>query len=70
LTERRLLLFLSADRLHAQLMANGKIATQKEFCNSPEGREDFAAFLQPVKSPAYLLVDFIEEDFVRKLFLI
>ncbi|MDD5299123.1 MAG: hypothetical protein PHD65_01360 [Gallionella sp.] len=60
---RRLLLFLSASRLHAQLMAGGKIAAQQEFDSSPEGRESFAAFLQPVKCPAYLLADLIEEDF-------
>lgn len=60
---RRLLLFLSANRLHAQLMAGGKIAAQQEFDSSQEGREAFAAFLQPVKCPAYLLVDLIEEDF-------
>ncbi|OFZ66660.1 MAG: hypothetical protein A2V79_05800 [Betaproteobacteria bacterium RBG_16_56_24] len=58
-----LLLFLSADRLHAQLMAGGKIAMQRNFTDSPEGREDFASFLQTAKHPAYLLTDLIEEDF-------
>ena len=61
--KRRLLLFLSANRLHAQLMAGGKIIGQQEFDSSQEGREGFAAFLQPVKCPAYLLADLIEEDF-------
>ena len=61
--KRRLLLFLSANRLHAQLMAGGKITAQQEFHNSHEGREGFMAFLQPVKCPAYLLADLIEEDF-------
>jgi hypothetical protein len=59
----RLLLFLSANRLLAQLMAGKKIVTQQEFDGSPEGREKFAIFLKPVKCPAYLLVDLIEEDF-------
>ncbi|MFZ2301184.1 MAG: hypothetical protein WAW10_04845 [Gallionella sp.] len=58
-----LLLFLSANRLHAQLMAGGKITAQQEFDNSREGRETFSAFLQPVKCPAYLLADLTEEDF-------
>ena len=59
----RLLLFLSANRLRAQLMAGGKITAQQEFDSSQEGRKSFAAFLQPVKCPAYLLADLIEEDF-------
>jgi hypothetical protein len=59
----RLLLFLSANRMLVQLMAGKKIASQLEFNNSQEGREAFAVFLQPIKSPAYLLVDLIEEDF-------
>lgn len=61
--KRTLLLFLSSDRLHAQLMAGGKIAVQREFSATPEGKNDFAAFLQNVKFPAYMLVDLIEEDF-------
>jgi hypothetical protein len=59
----RLLLFLSAEHLHAQVMAQGKIAVQREFSNSPEGQENFAGFLQTAKFPAYMLVDLIEEDF-------
>lgn len=58
-----LLFFLSADRLHAQLMRGGKIALQRNFIDSSEGRESFAAFLQTTKCPAYLLTDLIEEDF-------
>lgn len=61
--KRSLLLFLSADRLHAQVMDGGKIAIQRDFTDSPEGRENFASFLQTVKCPAYLLTDLIEEDF-------
>ncbi|MHB0925529.1 MAG: hypothetical protein ACYC1F_03360 [Gallionellaceae bacterium] len=59
----KLLLLLSAHHLHAQQMVDGKIVTQHEFNNSQEGREDFAAFLQSVKHPVYLLADLIEEDF-------
>lgn len=59
----KLLLFLGADHLHAQIMANGKIALQRGFTASPEGQENFAAFLQEAKHPTYLLVDLIEEDF-------
>lgn len=59
----KLLLFLSTNHLHAQLMAGGKITTQRKFTDSPEGQENFAAFLQEVKHPTYLLVDLIEEDF-------
>lgn len=58
-----LLLFLSAGHLHAQFMANGKIATQRDFPSSPAGHEEFAGFLKAVACPAYLLVDLIEEDF-------
>jgi len=56
-------IFLSADNLHAQFMAGGKIATQRDFPNSPSGHEKFAGFLKAVACPAYLLVDLIEEDF-------
>ena len=61
--KQSLLLFLSANRLHAQLMERGKILSQYDFANSPEDRENFASFLQTVKCPAYLLTDLIEEDF-------
>jgi hypothetical protein len=60
---RRLLLFLSSDRLHAQFMEGGRIAAQHEFSDSPDGHDAFAALLQPVDYPACLLVDLIEEDF-------
>lgn len=60
---KRLLLFLSADHLHAQVMERGKIITQHEFSDSSEGQENFAEFLKTVKHPTYLLADFIEEDF-------
>ena len=61
--EYRLLLFLSAERLHAQLMAGRQIKAQHEFVDSPEGRSRFNDFLQTVACPAYLLADLIEEDF-------
>lgn len=58
-----LLLFLSASHLHAQFMAGGKIATQRDFANSSIGHDEFAVFLRALSCPAYLLVDLIEEDF-------
>lgn len=61
--EHCLLLFLSADHLHAQHMAGGKIVTQLDFPDSPDGRANFSAFLQTAKYPTYLLADLIEEDF-------
>ena len=67
---RRLLMFLSAGYLHAQLMTRGKIVAQHQFSNSPEGQpgdsQDFTALLQATKCPAYLLVDLVEEDFRRE----
>lgn len=59
----RLLLFLSSDRLHAQLMDGGSIAMQYEFPDSPDGHDAFSVLLQSVTCPACLLVDLIEEDF-------
>ncbi|HEU0219535.1 MAG TPA: hypothetical protein VFQ98_01855 [Gallionella sp.] len=59
----KLLLFLNAGHLHAQIMAHGKIVTQHEFSDSPDGQENFAEFLKAARYPAYLLVDVIEEDF-------
>lgn len=62
-----LLLFLSADRLHAQLMTGGKIAAQHDFSDAPDDRNRFDAFLQTAKCPAYLLTDLIEEDFRHEI---
>jgi hypothetical protein len=62
-----LLLFLSANRLHAQHMTDGKIALQHDFTDTPGGREDFASLLQTVKCPTYLLTDLIEEDFRHEI---
>ena len=47
--KQALLLFLSADRLHAQLMAGSKIVLQRDFTDTPEGRESFESFLQDGK---------------------
>jgi len=62
-----LLLFLSVDRLHAQHMADGNIAVQRDFTDSKEGRGEFASFLQSVKCTTYLLTDLIEEDFRHEI---
>jgi hypothetical protein len=62
-----LLLFLSADHLHAQLMTDGKIALQRDFTDTPLGRGNFESFLQTVKYPTYLLTDMIEEDFRHEI---
>ncbi len=65
--KQALLLFLSANRLHAQLMENGKIGRQQDFTETPNGLEDFASFLETVNCPAYLLTDLIEEDFRHEI---
>jgi hypothetical protein len=62
-----LLLFLSANRLHAQHMAGGKIALQQDFTDTTEERQNFASFLQTAKCPTYLLTDLIEEDFRHEI---
>jgi hypothetical protein len=65
--KRCLLLFLSADRLHVQLMAGGKITVQHEFSDSPDDHDRFNDFLKTVKCQAYLLTDLIEEDFRHEI---
>jgi hypothetical protein len=62
-----LLLFLSANRLHAQHMTGGTIQQQYDFTDGADGRESFATFLQTVKCPTYLLTDLIEEDFRQEI---
>lgn len=62
-----LLLFLSADHLHAQHMAGGQIAVIRDFVDTTQGREEFASFLKSVNCPVYLLTDLIEEDFRHEL---
>lgn len=64
---RVLLLFLSANRLHAQHMQGGKIVLQHDFTDTPDGRESFASFLKTAKCPTYLLTDLIEEDFRHEI---
>ena len=61
--KQSLLLFLSADRIHAQIMSGGVIQSQNDFHNDPTGHDGFSSFLQGINYPAYLLVDLIEEDF-------
>ncbi len=58
-----LLLLLSTNHLHAQLMVAGEIAEQREFSDTANDRADFSDFLRTVRCPAYLLTDLIEEDF-------
>ena len=60
---QRLLLFLSATRLHAQLMQHGHISSEHEFADTSEGQKSFSLFLRTAKYPTYMLVDLIEEDF-------
>ena len=62
-----LLLFLSANRLHAQHMVGGRIEQQQDFTDAPNGLEAFASFLETAKCPAYLLTDLIEEDFRHEI---
>ena len=61
--KQTLLLFLSADRLHAQLMSGNDISQQRDFTDTKDGRASFSSFLKTTKCPAYLLTDLIEEDF-------
>jgi hypothetical protein len=65
--KQALLLFLSANRLHAQLMAGSEAVLQCDFTDTPEGRGDFESLLQTAKCPAYLLTDMIEEDFRHEI---
>lgn len=65
--KQALLLFLSADRLHAQLMSGSETILQRDFSDTPEGRESFTSVLQSAKCPAYLLTDIIEEDFRHEI---
>ena len=61
--KQSLLLFLSADRLHLQLMEGAEISFQQDFTDHAEDREKFSALLREIKCPVYLLTDLIEEDF-------
>ena len=57
------LLFISANNFHAYTWKQGTLSESLRFNDNPSGREQFAAFLNSQKNPAYLLTDFIEEDF-------
>ena len=65
--KQALLLFLSADRLHAQLVAGSEIVLQRDFADTPEGRDGFASVLLTNRCPTYLLTDLIEEDFRHEI---
>jgi hypothetical protein len=65
--KRRLLLFLSVHRFHAQLFQNGALSREQVFGNDPEGHEQFTSFLQLHRAPALLLTDLIEEDFRHEI---
>ncbi|MGB7596273.1 MAG: hypothetical protein WBM09_01780 [Gallionella sp.] len=65
--KQALLLFLSADRLHAHLMAGSESVLQQDFSDAPEGLESFKSLLQTTKCPTYLLTDLIEEDFRHEI---
>jgi len=57
------LLFLGADHFHAYIWKSGALSGEQRFADNPEGKEQFAEFLQNHRDPAYLLTDLIEEDF-------
>lgn len=57
------LLFLSADHFHVYTWKGGALCGEQRFADNPEGKEQFAAFLQKHRDPVYLLTDLIEEDF-------
>jgi hypothetical protein len=60
---RATLLFLSAGHCLACTWRNGKLSDTQCFADNPEGKEQFTAFLQTHRDPAYLLTDLVEEDF-------
>ncbi len=57
------LMFLGADSFHAYTWKDGALSGEQRFADNPEGKEQFATFLQNHPDPAYLLTDLIEEDF-------
>lgn len=61
------LMFLSAEHFHACTWKNGTLSGAQSFADSHEGREQFVAFLQTHRDPAYLLTDLIEEDFRHEI---
>jgi hypothetical protein len=59
----RTLLFLSAESFQAFVWKNSHLDVAQVFSNDADGREQFSAFIELHRHPAYLLVDIIEEDF-------
>lgn len=59
----RTLLFLSAESFQAFVWKGSHLAVAHNFSNDSDGREQFSAFLERYRYPAYMLVDIIEEDF-------
>lgn len=59
----RTLLFLSAETFQAFVWKGSHLAVARTFSNDSDGREQFSAFLERHRYPAYMLVDIIEEDF-------
>ena len=57
------LLFLGANSFIAYTWKGGAFLGEQSFADNPEGKEQFAAFLQNHPHPIYLLTDLIEEDF-------
>ena len=57
------LLFIGADHFHAYIWKNGNMSAAQRFADSPEGREQFTAFLKIRRDPVCMLADLIEEDF-------
>lgn len=62
-----LLLFLSANRLHAQFMAGGRVLKASYFVDTEDGLKSFSSFLQTARFKTYLLTDLIEEDFRHEI---
>lgn len=62
-----LLLFLSAESFHAQLISTGGIVLHQDFSCDAAGQRSFSEFLQNLNCPTYLLVDLIEEDFRHEI---
>ena len=60
---RKTLIFLGANSFHACTWKDGVLSGAQRFADNPDGKEQFAAFLQTHRDPAYLLTDLIEEDF-------
>ena len=61
--KNKILLFLSADHFFAHTWSHSTLSAAQYFAADADGRAQFSAFLQSNRSPAYLLVDLIEEDF-------